>query len=116
VVTNSLKVVRPDKVEAFYQLSKTIRQLPDYVCLRPGTGRMAVVSVKGTNKFKQEDYDRLTWLEQTFGSPKAPLRFVFALRSGVHWRTVQEVAELYRTSTDEGRWADGKGYRILDIK
>ena len=106
---------KQDKVEAFYQLNQTIRQLPDFICLRPGTGRMAVVSVKGSSKFKEEDYNRLRWLEETYGTPKAPVRFVFALRSGIYWRTVQEVAELYRTSTDEGQWPDGKRYRVLNI-
>ena len=107
---------KQDKVEAFYQLSKTIRQLPDFVCLRPGTGRMAVVSVKGTSKFKEEDYNNLSWLESVYSTPKAPLRFVFALKTGIYWRTVQEVAKLYRESTEEGRWPDGKGYRVLDLE
>jgi hypothetical protein len=72
---------KQDKVQGFYNLNKIIRQLPDYVCLSPASGRMEVVSVKGTNKFKEEDYNNLTWLESVYASPKAPLRFVFA----IHW-------------------------------
>jgi hypothetical protein len=106
---------KQDKVEAFYNLSKTIRQLPDFVCIRPGTGRMAVVSVKGTNKFKEEDYNNLNWMDSAYGNPKAPLRFVFVIRGQVYWRTVAEVSEMYRKSTSEGQWPDGKTYRILEI-
>jgi hypothetical protein len=77
---------------------------------------MAVVSVKGTNKFKEEDYNNLTWLESVYASAKAPLRFVFAIRGQVYWRTSTEVAELYREATEQGQWADGKIYRVLEIK
>lgn len=106
---------KQDKVQNFYNLSKTIRQLPDFVCISPASGRMAVVSVKGTNKFKEEDFNNLTWLESAYATPKAPLRFVFAIRGQIHWKTVPEVAELYRTSTAEGEWPDGKKYRILNL-
>ena len=106
---------KQDKVPHFYNLNKLIRQLPDYVCSSPVSGRMAVVSVKGTSKFKEEDYNSLNWMEQNYSSPKAPLRFVFAIRGQIHWRTVQEVAELYRTSTEEGQWPDGKRYRVLNL-
>jgi hypothetical protein len=107
---------KQDKVQGFFNLNKVIRQLPDYVCLSPASGRMAVVSVKGTNKFKEEDYHNLTWLETVYASPKAPLRFVFAIRGEVHWRTSIQVAELYRQATTEAQWPDGKVYRVLDIK
>lgn len=106
---------KQDKVQNFYNLSKTIRQLPDFVCISPASGRMAVVSVKGTNKFKEEDFNNLTWLESAYASPKAPLRFVFAIRGQIYWKTVPEVAELYRTSTIEEQWPDGKTYRILNL-
>lgn len=107
---------KQDKVQNFYNLNKVIRQLPDYVCISPASGRMAVVSVKGTNKFKEQDFNNLSWLESVYASPKAPLRFVFAIRGQIHWRTTQEVAELYRTATEEGQWLDGKAYRVLDIQ
>jgi hypothetical protein len=106
---------KQDKVQGFYNLNKIIRQLPDYICLSPASGRMAVVSVKGTNKFKEEDYNNLRWLETVYASPKAPLRFVFAIRGQVYWKTSAEVAELYRQSVEEGQWTDGKKYRVLEI-
>jgi len=107
---------KQDRVQGFYNLNKVIRQLPDFVCLSPASGRMAVVSVKGTNKFKEEDYNNLNWLESVYASPKAPVRFVFAIRGQIHWYTTTQVAELYRQSTAEGQWSDGKTYRILDIQ
>jgi hypothetical protein len=106
---------KQDKVQGFYNLNKVIRQLPDYVCLSPASGRMAVVSVKGTNKFKEEDYNNLSWLESVYATPKAPLRFVFAIRGQIHWKTTVEVVELYRNATEEGRWPDGKTYRVLNL-
>lgn len=107
---------KQDKVQGFYNLNKIIRQLPDYVCLSPASGRMAVVSVKGTTKFKEDDYNNLRWLETVYSSPKAPIRFVFAIKGQIHWRTIQEVADLYRASTEAGQWPDGKTYKVLDIK
>jgi hypothetical protein len=107
---------KQDKVQGFYNLNKVIRQLPDYVCLSPASGRMAVVSVKGTNKFKQEDFNNLNWLETVYSTPKAPLRFVFAIRGQVYWYTTSQVSELYRQATTEAHWPDGKTYRELDIK
>jgi len=100
----------------YWDLNKVIRQLPDFVVTRPDTNRMAVVQVKGTNKFKEDDYNNLAWSESVYGSAKAPLRYVFALKQGIYWRTVSQVAELYRTATQEGVWPDGKVYRVLDIK
>lgn len=106
---------KQDKVQGFYNLNKVIRQLPDFVCLSPASGRMAVVSVKGTSKFKEEDYNNLNWMESVYSTPKAPLRFVFAIRGQIYWRTTQEVAQLYRESSDEGQWSDGKTYRVLNL-
>ena len=100
----------------YWELNKVIRQLPDFVVTRPDTNRIAVVQVKGTVKFKQDDYNNLAWSESVYGSPKAPLWYVFALKQGIYWRTVSQVAELYRTSTIEDVWPDGKVYRVLNIK
>jgi hypothetical protein len=100
----------------YWELNKVIRQLPDFVVTRPDTNRIAVVQVKGTLKFKQDDYNNLGWAESVYGTPKAPLWYVFALKSGIYWRTVKQVAELYRTATEEGQWPDGKTYRVLDIQ
>lgn len=99
----------------YWELNKVIRQLPDFVVTRPDTNRIAVVQVKGTVKFKQDDYNNLAWSESVYGSPKAPLWYVFALKQGIYWRTVTQVAELYRTSTEEGQWPDGKKYRVLNL-
>lgn len=106
---------KQDKVQNFYYLNKVIRQLPDFICIRPSTGRMAVVSVKGTRNFKEEDFNNLQWLESVYGTPSAPLRFVFALKTGIYWKTVAEVAEMYRASKQEEQWSDGKVYRVLDL-
>lgn len=106
---------KQNKVVNFYHLNRVIRQLPDYVVTRKDTNRIAVVSVKGTSKFKEEDFNNLLWLETHYGTTAAPLWFVFALRTGIHWRTPAEVAELYRQSNTEDTWTDGKTYRVLDL-
>lgn len=103
------------QIPNYWDLNKVLRQLPDFIVARPSTGRMAVVQVKGTNKFKEDDYNNLAWSESVYGSAKAPLRYVFALKSGIVWKTVSEVAELYRTATEEGQWPDGKRYRVLNL-
>ena len=100
----------------YWDLNKVIRQLPDFVVTRPDTNRIGVVQVKGTLKFKQDDYNNLTWAESVYGSPKAQLWYVFALKQGIYWLTVKQVADLYRESNQEGQWPDGKTYRVLDIK
>lgn len=99
----------------YWELNKVIRHLPDFVVTRPDTNRIAVVQVKGTLKFKADDYNNLAWAESVYGTAKAPLWYVFALKSGIHWRTVTQVAEMYRQSAEEGQWPDGKTYRVLSL-
>lgn len=107
---------KQEQITNFWHMSKVLRQLPDFVVTRPDTGRTGVVQVKGTTKFKQDDYNNLSWAESVYGSAKAQLWYVFALKQGIYWLTVTQVAELYRQSSQEGQWPDGKTYRVLDIK
>jgi hypothetical protein len=108
------------KVPNFFRLNNTLRHLPDYVINYEnkvsGETETRVIAVKGTDKFKQEDYNRLDWLEANFGSPRAPLYFVFYVRGKFHWRTPAEVKALYEASTQVGTWtSDNKEYRIIEL-
>jgi hypothetical protein len=104
------------QIPNYWDLNKVIRQLPDFVVTRPDTNRIGIVQVKGTLKFKQDDYNNLAWSESVYGSPKAQLWYVFALKQGIYWLTVTQVADLYRQSNQEGQWPDGKTYRVLNIQ
>ena len=95
----------------WFKLSQTIRQMPDYVVAKDD--RLAVVSVKGTWKFKTEDYDRLSWFEETYSTERCPFRFVIATTRGVTWLTTDEIRERYEASTNDGVWPDGKAWREL---
>jgi hypothetical protein len=106
---------KQNPVPNFYHLSKTLRQLPDYVVTNPQTNKTGIVSVKGTRKFKEEDYLNLPWLEQTYSTQQAPLWFAFCLTDNICWQTPQQVAKLYEASTTLGEWADGKRYRELSL-
>ena len=96
----------------WYKVAQAIRQMPDY--LVKANGRMAVVSVKGTWKFKVEDYKRLDWFEETYATDRCPLRFVFATPSKVVWANSEQVKKAYEASTKHGEWSDGKAWRELD--
>jgi hypothetical protein len=107
---------KQELIPNYWNINKVLRQLPDFVVSRPDTGRTGVVQVKGTTKFKQDDYNNLAWAESVYGSPKAQLWYVFALKQGIYWLTVTQVADLYRQSNQEGQWPDGKTYRVLNIQ
>ena len=104
----------PEKTGIIYdwfKVAKAIRQMPDYLVSK--AGRLATVSVKGTWKFKAQDYDRLSWFDETYGTERCPFRFVIATTRGVTWLTTDEIRELYEASTTEGVWPDGKVWREL---
>ena len=100
-------------IPGWHKVATVIRQMPDYIVTKDD--RMAVVSVKGTLKFKAQDYDRLDWFEQTYATPDCPFRFVFARHNGVTWLTTSEVRKAYEASTNQGVWPDGKAWRELNL-
>ena len=100
-------------IEGWFKLSPVIRQMPDYLVKKDG--RLAVTSVKGTLKFKEQDYDRLTWFEDMYASPGCPLRFVIATTTAITWLTTDQLRQAYEASTNQGVWPDGKAWRELNI-
>jgi hypothetical protein len=110
------------KVPNFFALSETLRQLPDFVVnfdnQETGSTEVRVVAVKGTNKFKEEDYLRLDWMSEQYSTPRAPLYFVFMLRDNAPiWATPKRVKDLYEAAAGtEATWdSDNKKFRILSI-
>lgn len=100
-----------DPVDQFYNLNSNIRKLPDYIVYSPKG--MAVVSVKGSLKFKQEDYLKLDWFEEIYSSPKCPLFYAFSTRFGVAWKTTDQVRQAYEAAKIDEQWPDQKIYRSL---
>lgn len=100
-------------IPGWHRVAQTIRQMPDYL-VKKGD-RMAVVSVKGTLKFKDQDYKRLDWYEQTYATDSCPFRIVIARPNGMTWLTTEHVRQAYEASTNHGVWPDGKAWRELDL-
>lgn len=98
-------------IPGWYKVADAIRQMPDYLVAKEG--RLATVSVKGTWKFKTEDYDRLSWFQETYATERCPFRFVIATTKGVTWLTTDELRQCYEASTVQGVWPDGKAWREL---
>ena len=110
------------KVPNFFALSDALRHLPDFVVnyenRETSASETRVIAVKGTNKFKAEDYDRLDWFEQQYSTPRAPLYFVFMLTANKPiWLRPAKVKELYEAAVaTEAAWeSDGKRYRVLPL-
>lgn len=101
-------------IPGWHKVAQTIRQMPDYLVTKEN--RLAVVSVKGTLKFKEQDYKRLDWYEQTYATPDCPYRIVIATTRGIIWLTTAQVRQAYETSTNHGTWPDGKSWRELNIQ
>lgn len=110
------------KVPNFFALSDTLRHLPDFVVNYANQATQVsetrAIAVKGTNKFKAEDYDRLDWFEQQYSTARAPLYFVFMLTEGRPiWLKPAKVKALYEAAeATEAAWqSDGKRYRVLPL-
>jgi hypothetical protein len=100
-------------IDGWFKMSLIIRQMPDYLVKKDN--RLAVVSVKGTLKFKTEDYDNLTWFEDMYATQQCPLRFVIARTNGITWLSTDELRQAYEASTNHGVWPDGKAWRELKL-
>lgn len=101
-------------IPGWFKVAQAIRQMPDYLVEK--NGKMAVVSVKGTLKFKTVDYDRLNWFEETYATERCPFRFVIATTKGVTWLTTDELRQCYEASTVQGVWqSDNKAWKELNL-
>lgn len=100
-------------VSTFYDLSTLLRNLPDYVMVRPdGT---YVVNVKGTANIKKKEIDLLPLMMEWFSSRSAPLVYAFCFEhSDPLFIHPEQMIDLYRRSVDK-QWSDGVIYRNLNL-
>jgi len=105
-----------NNVEAFWRLSGLLRNLPDYVT-NTVKGKTYVVAVKGTENFKQKEFELLPKMVEAFSSKEAPLIYAFCFKEkqAPIWVKPSEIIELYNKSQDQ-QWHDGVIYRNLNIR
>ena len=102
-------------VLTFWRLSNLLRNLPDYVINTKN--KTFVVAVKGTDNFKQKEFDLLPSMVEAFSSNEAPLIYAFCFKEKQKpiWVKPEELLELYNKSQDQ-KWHDGVIYRNLNIR
>ena len=104
-----------NNVSNYWRLSALLRNLPDYVL--NAKGKTFVVAVKGTDNFKQKEFDLLPKMVETYSSEDAPLIYAFCFKENTHpiWVRPKKLVELYNESEDQ-QWHDGVIYRNLNIR
>ena len=104
-----------NNVSNYWKLSILIRNLPDYVL--QAKGKTYVVAVKGTDNFKQKEFDLLPKMVETYSSSEAPLIYAFCFKENTHpiWVKPNQLVELYNKASDQ-TWHDGVVYRNLNIR
>jgi hypothetical protein len=98
-------------VDRFYELPLLVRNLPDFIVT--SDSRLTLVNVKGSLNFKENEYQRLDQLIETYETPSCVLYYAFALPSEVIWKRAASIKTAYEQATHEGVWPDGKVYRKL---
>lgn len=102
-----------DPIPDFYNLSKIIRNLPDYFI--NVKGKTALVMVKGTANIKQKEVNILDELESCYSSPQCKLIYCFLFRGkNPIFLSLSKLRELYNASSDK-HWNDGVIYRNLNL-
>lgn len=104
-----------NSVSNYWRLSALIRNLPDYVV--QAKGKTFVVAVKGTDNFKQKEFDLLPKMVEAYSSEEAPLIYAFCFKENTHpiWVRPKKLVELYNEAEDQ-QWHDGVIYRNLNIR
>jgi hypothetical protein len=104
-----------NNVPNYWKLSGLLRNLPDYVL--QAKGKTFVVAVKGTDNFKQKEFDLLPKMVETYSSEEAPLIYAFCFKENTHpiWVRPNKLIELYNQASDQ-TWHDGVVYRNLNIR
>lgn len=95
-----------------WNYNKILVKMPDFIIEKNGTNY--VVEVKGTKKFKKDDYEAIDDLVYSYSSEKAPLLYAFCWFNKTIFKTPQQVKELYEKGIDD-KYHDGKVFRLLDI-
>ena len=104
-----------DNVPYFWRINPVLRNLPDYVINTKN--KTFVVAVKGTDNFKQKEFELLPKMVEAFSSKEAPLIYAFCFKEkqAPIWVKPSEIIELYNKSQDQ-QWHDGVIYRNLNLR
>jgi hypothetical protein len=104
-----------NSVPNYWRLNEVLRNLPDYVV--NAKGKMYVVCVKGTDKFKEKEIKLMDKMLDAFNSSQAPLVYAFCFKenSAPIWMYPKKIVELYNDSEDN-KWHDGVIFRDLKIR
>jgi len=104
-----------NNVPVFWRVNAILRNLPDYVI--NSKGKTFVVAVKGTENFKQKEFELLPKMVEAFSSEEAPLIYAFCFKEkqGPIWVKPNEIIDLYNKAQDQ-KWNDGVIYRNLNIR
>jgi len=104
-----------NNVPNYWRLGNILRNLPDYVINTKN--KTFVVAVKGTDNFKQKEFELLPSMVEAFSSKEAPLIYAFCFKEKQKpmWVKPEELLELYKKSQDQ-KWHDGVIYRNLNIR
>ena len=104
-------------VPDFFKMNPFIRNLPDYYIHNPLRQSSALIMVKGTRSFKQNEFYMIDDLNIYYASEACPLYYAFCLPK--YEKPVlfspQKVKELYLEAEDKQWDSDSKIYRTLDI-
>lgn len=104
-----------NSVPNYWRLGNLLRNLPDYVINTKN--KTFVVAVKGTDNFKQKEFELLPKMVEAFSSKESPLIYAFCFKEkqAPIWVKPSEIIELYNKSQDQ-QWHDGVIYRNLNIR
>jgi len=104
-----------DNIPHFYNMSRMLRNLPDYYV---DTGKKQfVVNVKGTDCIKQKEYDIIPLLSSAYSDDNCMLVYAFCFKENTKpiFLYPMEVINTYDKKKDRV-WHDGIVYRKLGIR
>ena len=102
-------------VREFFNLSRFIRNLPDFIVT--SDKKITLVNVKGSLNFKQKEYDLLEGFGHLYETEHCKLYYCFALPNMMQWKSLTGVVEAYENAGKENEhtWPDGVVYRRLRL-
>jgi hypothetical protein len=100
----------------FFRLNPYIRNIPDYVVNTHDA--TFVVNVKGTDNFKQFEYNLLPEFGEWFSTKQAPLIYAFCFRGCEKPILIypEKIIRLYEEAKIDQSWSDGVVYRCLNLR
>jgi hypothetical protein len=100
----------------FFRLNPYIRNIPDYVVNTHDA--TFVVNVKGTDNFKQSEYNLLPEFGEWLSTKQAPLVYAFCFRNCEKPILIypEKIIRLYEEAKIDQSWSDGVVYRCLNLR